>query len=320
VNAEARALGLSEGVGSEAGFAVQTDFAGAIFESSAQVGDLLPLVNHYPVSAGSNSARWIEVAEDDVSETVFGGIQVYWAAEGKTVAASKPETQEQKIDLERLMGFAYTSEETMQDTTFASRLYTVGFGLAISRKLEGGIVSGTGIGQLTGVLKSPALVSVAKESQQTADTVKYENFAHMWGRLLPRCRRNAVWLVHPDVEEVLPLLIFPVGTAGVPVFLPPGGLNGSPLSTLYGRPIIPIDHCSALGDKGDVILMDPKEYAIFDKGGVQEMWSAHVAFLSAENCYRVIFRANGRPQMSKSITIKNSTNKRSAYVTLDARA
>lgn len=319
IQEESRALGLQEGVGSDAGFAVQTDFAGAMFESAAQEGDLLPLVDHYPVSATSNSARWVEIDESDVSTTVFGGVQVYWAAEGETVAANKPKTREVKIDLEKLLGFAYASEETLQDTNFASTLYSRAFGTAINRTMEGGIVAGTGLGQLTGMLKSPALVSVAKESGQANDTVVVQNFAHMWGRLLPRARKNAVWLMHPDVEEVLPLMSFPVGTGGVPIFLPAGGISGSPLATLYGRPIIPLDHCSAIGDKGDVILTDPKEYAVFDKGGVQEMWSAHVAFLSAENCFRVIFRANGRPKMSKSITIKNSANKRSAYVTLDAR-
>jgi HK97 family phage major capsid protein len=320
LEAESRALGMTEGLGSDAGFSVQTDFAGAIFESAAQQGDLYPLVDSYPVSAGANSARWIEIDEDDVSETVFGGVQVYWAAEAKTVAASKPQTQEQKIDLEKLMGFAYVTEETLQDTVFASRLYTTAFGVAINRKLEAGIVDGNGIGQLTGILKSNALVSVAKESGQLADTIDYKNFAHMWGRLLPRLRSQAVWLIHPDVEEILPLMTFPVGVGGVPVFLPAGGISGSPFSTLYGRSIIPMDHCAALGDKGDVILTAPKEYVVFNKGGVQEAWSPHVAFLTAENCFRVIFRANGRPKMSKSLTIKNSTNKRSAYVTLDARA
>lgn len=315
---EARALGMQESVGADGGFVIQTDFTGQIFESAAQEGDWLPLIDTYEVGANSNSARWIEVDESDVSTTVFGGVQVYWAAEAKTVAASKPEIQEQKIDLEKLMGFAYTTEETMQDSTFATQLYTQAFGLAINRQLEGDSISGNGIGKLLGILKSPALLQVSKESGQTAKIV-VENFAHMWGRLLSRLRRNSVWLMHPDLEEILPLMSFPVGTGGVPIFLPAGGISGSPLSTLYGRPIISMDHCSALGSKGDVILTDPKQYGLFRKGGVQAASSIHVAFLSAETCFRIIARANGRPKMSKQITIKNSSNKRSAYVTLEAR-
>lgn len=320
VNAESRALGNQESVGADFGFAVQSDFAGQILESAAEEDELLSMVDSYEVSPNSNAARWIEIEESDVSTNVFGGVQVYWASEAETVAASKPKLQEQKIDLEKLMGFAYITEETLQDTDFASQLYSRAFGLAISREMSGGIVAGDGLAKFTGILKSPALVSVAKESGQAADTVVYANFVHMWGRLLPRLRKNAVWLMHPDVEEILPLMTFPIGTGGVPVYLPAGGLSEKPYSSLYGRPILPMDNCSALGDKGDVILTDPKQYLVIKKGGLQSVSSMHVAFLSAQNCFRTILRTNGRPKMSKSITIKNSTNKRSAYVTLDARA
>jgi HK97 family phage major capsid protein len=323
VNAEARALGNNESVGAEFGFTVQNDFTVGMFESAAEEGDLLSLVDTYEVGANSDSARWIDIDESDISTTVFGGVQMYWAAESKTVEKSKPETRETKIDLQKLMGFAYATEETLQDSNFASQLYNRAFGLAINRQLSGDIVAANGVGKPLGILKSPALLEVAKETAggaQAADTVVYQNFVHMWGRLLPRLRRNAIWLMHPDVEEILPLMNFPIGQNGVPVFLPAGGISGSPFSTLYGRPIMPTDHCSALGDKGDVILTDPKEYVLITKGGVQAASSIHVAFLTAENCFRFIMRANGAPKRRSQITIKNSANKRSAYVTLAARA
>ena len=75
-----------------------------------------------------------------------------------------------------------------------------------------------------------------------------------------------------------------------------------------------------MGDKGDVILGDPKGYLVISKGGIQSAFSIHVAFLSAENCFRFTFRANGRPKRQKQITIKNSANKRGDFVTLAARA
>lgn len=320
LNTESRALGNQESVGSDFGFAVQTDFAETIFESAAeQEGTLLNLVDRYEVGANSDSAKWMEIDESDISTNVFGGVQVYWAAEAATVAASKPSIMEQKLDLFKLMGFAYTTEEVLQDTNWASQLYGRAFPLAINRQMDGDIVNANGVGKPLGILRSAGTVSVAKENAQAADTIKYENFVHMWGRLLPRSRRNAIWMMHPDVEELLPLMNFPIGQGGVPVFLPAGGVSGSPYSTLYGRPILPLDQCSALGDKGDVILGDPKAYLVISKGGVQSAFSIHVAFLSAENCFRFIFRANGRPKRQKQITIKNSANKRAEFVTLDAR-
>jgi HK97 family phage major capsid protein len=320
LNAESRALGNNESVGADFGFAVQTDYAGQIFQSAAEEeGTLLSMVDQYEVGPNSDSAKWVEIDENDISTTVFGGVQVYWAAEAKAVAASKIETREQKLDLYKLMGIAYATEEILQDSNFASQLYSRAFATAINRQMSGDIISANGIARPLGILKSAGTVSVAKENAQAADTIKYENLVHMWGRLLPRSRRTATWMMHPDVEELLPLMQFPIGQGGVPVFLPAGGISGSPYSTLFGRPIMPMDHCSALGDKGDVIVGDPKEYLTITKGGVQTAMSMHVAFLTAENCFRFIFRANGAPKVQKQITIKNSSNKRAAFVTLDAR-
>lgn len=319
LNAEARALGSSEGVGADGGFAVQTDFTGVMLESAVETGDILSRVDTYEVGANANGARWVEIDETSVATTVFGGVQVYWAAEATAVSASKPTMSEVKLDLEKLMGIAYATEELMQDTIFMSSLYTRAFTVAIQRILEGDIVSGDGVARLKGLLNSGALVTVNKENGQAADTFVYQNVVHMWGRLLARSRRNAVWMMHPDVEEILPLMTFPVGTGGVPVYLPPSGVADSPFARLYGRPIIPSDHCSALGDLGDVFLWDPTQYFLITKGGVQSAASIHVAFLTAENCFRFIFRANGLPKKNSALTIKNSSNPRSPYVTLQAR-
>jgi HK97 family phage major capsid protein len=92
------------------------------------------------------------------------------------------------------------------------------------------------------------------------------------------------------------------------------------LSTLKGRPIIETDHCAALGDKGDIIFADLSDYMLITKGGVIADTSMHVQFLAAENCYRFIFRANGMPKKNSALTIKNSSNTRSSFVTLAARA
>ena len=319
LNVEARALGNQEGVGADGGFAVQTDFTGVMLQSAIETGEILSQVDTYEVGANANGVKWVEIAETDVSTTVFGGVQVYWAAEAVAVTASKPVQQEVKVDLEKLMGIAYATEELMQDTTFMSNLYTRAFTTAIQRTLEGNIISGDGVAKPKGILGSGALVTVSKETGQVADTLVYNNVIHMWGRLLPRSRRTASWLMHPDLEEVLPLMQFPIGTGGVPVYLPPSGLSEAPYARLYGRPIIPSDHCSAIGDLGDIILADLNQYFLATKGGVQSVASIHVAFLTAENCFRFIFRANGRPKKDAALTIKNSSNKRSAFVTLQAR-
>ena len=142
----------------------------------------------------------------------------------------------------------------------------------------------------------------------------------MWTRMHPKHRTKAEWYVHPDVEEQLLNMDFPVGTGGVPVFLPPGGASASPYSKLLGKDVISTDHCEALGDKGDIWFADLSEYMLIKKGGVESAVSIHVRFLYGEQTFRFIFRANGAPKINSALTIKNSSNTRSPFVTLKARA
>jgi HK97 family phage major capsid protein len=320
VNEEVRAAsGMSEGVDSEGGYALQLDFAGMIFESAVETGDILKLVDKYPVGAGADGAKWVDVEETSIATTVMGGIQVYWRDEAATVTKSMPKLKSRELRLKTLMGIAYGTDELLQDTTFASALYQKGFGLAIERHLEGDIIDGDGAGRPKGILEGGALISVAKEAGQAADTVMYENVVKMFHRTLPSSRKNLVWLVNPDVGQELDFMEYPIGTGGVPVYLPPGGASVGGFSTLRGRPVIVTDHCSAIGDKGDIILCDLSHYMLIQKGGVDAQQSMHVRFLYGEETFRFTFRANGQPKENSALTIKNSGNTRSAFVTLAAR-
>ena len=84
------AAGITGTNGPDGGFALQEDFAGAILESAVQSSPLLNRLDRYTCSSAANAMRWLHADETDVSTSVFGGIQMYWAAEGATVAASKP--------------------------------------------------------------------------------------------------------------------------------------------------------------------------------------------------------------------------------------
>lgn len=323
LNEEQRAYagpsGMNEGIDSEGGFALQTDFAGMIFDTAVKTGRILKAVDSYPVSAKSNGVKWIDIEETDISSTVFGGVQVYWKAEADTVTKSKPKIKAREMLLRELMGIAYATNELLQDTTFISSLYNRAFAKAIERKLEGDIFSGIGAGVPLGILNSGALIAVDPEPGQEADTVVYKNLVKIWNRVHPDSRVKAEWYAHPDVEEQLMNMKFPVGTGGIPVFLPPGGASESPYSRLMGKNIIPTDHCEALGDKGDIYLADLNEYMLIKKGGVESAVSIHVRFLYGEQVFRFTFRANGAPKKNYALTIKNSSLTRSSFVTVKAR-
>lgn len=310
-------LGGNEGLGSDGGFAVQTDFAGLMMESAVKDSQILGLVDSYEVTDGSNSVKWVDVDETSIATTVFGGVQVYWAAEAAAVTASNPTLVERELKLEKLMGLAYATYELEKDSSFVNTLYNRAFTTAIRRELENTVISGTGVGKPLGFLAGGGTVSVAKEAGQPAATILWNNISKMYNRALDKTASLA-WVMHPDCHEQLDFMSFPVGVGGVPVYLP-ATAEGT-LDTLRGKRILESDNCSALGTVGDINLVDLSQYMLAYKGGIDAATSIHVQFLTAQNCFRFIFRANGMPKRRAALTIKNSSNQRSSFVTLATRA
>ena len=200
------AAGVTGTNGPDGGFVLQTDFAGQILESAVQASPLLNRLDRYTCSNAANAMRWISADETDVSSSVFGGVQMYWAAEGATVAASKPQFREMKLDLEKMMGFAYCTDEMLQDAAFMTGFIGNAFVLAADRQLTESVISGDGVGKPLGLLNSGAMLTVNKEANQAAGTFLGANAIKMQARCMPRNRDRLVWLMHPDVEEQLPYL------------------------------------------------------------------------------------------------------------------
>ena len=312
-------LGSNEGSGTDGGFALQTDFAGMIMESAVQQSPLLNRLDRYTCSSSANAMRWVSADETDVSKSVFGGVQMYWASEGATVAASKPQFREMKMDLEKMMGFLYCTDEMLEDAAFLSGFASSAFTLAGDRLLTEGVICGDGVGKPLGLIHSKALVTVDKESGQAAGSFLGANAIKMQARAMPRNRERLVWLMHPDAEELLPTLSIQSGEAAKFLWNPEGGLGNFDTQRVLNKPVLFEDSCSALGNAGDILLVDPYMYILLTKGTVKQDWSIHVEFLTDQNCFRVVYRCNGAPKVSKPLTIKNSTKTRSPFVALAAR-
>lgn len=312
-------LGSNEGTGADGGFALQTDFAGQILESAVEQSPLLNRLDRYTCSSAANAMRWLSADETDVSKSVFGGVQMYWASEGTTVAASKPQFRELKMDLEKMMGFAYCTDEMLTDAAFMTGFFSTAFTLAADRLLTESVISGDGVGKPLGILNSKAIITVDKESTQAAGTFLGANAIKMQARAMPRNRDRLVWLMHPDAEELLPYLSIQSGEAAKFLWNPEGGLGNFDTQRVLNKPVLFEDSCSALGSKGDINLVDPMYYILLTKGTAKQDWSVHVEFLTDQNCFRMVYRCNGAPKIEKPLTIKNSAKTRSPFVTLAAR-
>ena len=143
----------------------------------------------------------------------------------------------------------------------------------------------------------------------------------MESRLLPESENSAIYLANKDTFPQLAAMTIAVGTGGVPVYLPAGGASGKPYKTLMGRPLIFMEHCRTLGDKGDIYLADFSQYLLGQKKGkgIQAATSIHLKFDYDQTAFRFIFQVDGQPWLPSSITPRYSSDTLSPFITLIAR-
>lgn len=313
--------GMSETVPEDGGYLVQTDFATELLKITHDTGLLTSRVRHIPVGANANGLTINAVAETSrATGSRWGGVQVYWREEAGTVTAKAPTFRRMKLQLNSLMGLCYATDEVLADATALGAVIQQAFAEEFAFVLDDAVIRGSGNGQPLGILNSGAFISVAKEANQVADTVVYENVLKMWSRLWSRSRNTSAWFIHQDVLPQLAQMAMSVGVGGVPVYMPATGVAGSMYSTLFGRPVIEIEHADTVGDQGDIMLLDLSQYLMIDKGGMDAAQSIHVRFIYGENTFRFMLRTDGQPIWNSPLTLFNSSTTVSPFVLLDARA
>ena len=219
-----------------------------------------------------------------------------------------------ELSLKKLTGLCYATDELLQDAAALEAVIRQAFAEEFGFKIDDAILSGSGEGEPLGILNSGAIVTVAKEASQT-DTITVENLIKMWNRLWSRSRANAVWYINQELEPYL----YTLKIGDKPVYIPAGGLSEKPYGTLFGRPVVPIEQCSAAGEVGDIILADIGQYLLIDKGGIKSASSIHVRFLYDENVFRFIYRVDGKPIWTKPLTPYKGSATVSPFVTLAKR-
>lgn len=311
------ASGASEGVGADGGFLVQQDFAAELLKLAHDSAVLAPRTRRIPIGRNSNGLRINAVKETSrATGSRYGGVRAYWTAEGEQKGASQMKFRQMDLKLHKLAGISYVTDELLEDAVALEAVLKEAFAEEFAFVLDDSIFEGDGAGKPFGIMNSPALVTVAKENAQTADTITVENIVKMWSRLWSRSRSNAIWTINQQVEPQL----YTMKIGDTPIYLPNGTIAGSPYATLMGRPVVPTEFNSALGDKGDVVLMDLSQYLMIEKGGLKQDVSMHVRFVYDESTFRFVLRVDGQPIWEAPLQPFKGTDTLSPFVTLAERA
>jgi len=293
---------MSESVPSDGGFLVQQDFSSVLLQDVFQTGILASRVRRVPISGNSNSIKINGIDETSRASTRYGGIVGYWADEAAEKTKSKPKFRKIELSLKKLVGLCYATDELLDDASALEGVIREGFTSEFGFLLDDAILNGTGGPQPLGIMNSGALVTVDKEAGQKAATVQAENVVKMYSRIFAQSRPNAVWLINQNIEPQLFTMSLSVGTGGVPIYMPAGGLSGQPYGTLFGRPVIAIEQAQTLGTAGDILFADLGGYILAEKGGIKSDMSIHVNFIYDESVFRFVLRVDGQPIRSTALT------------------
>jgi len=295
--------GASETVPVDGGFLLDPTLTNQILMPMHEDGPFSSKVRRLPVSTNSNYG-WINGVDETSRATGsrWGGIRGYRLAEGDTKTASKPKFRRIDWELKKYAVLAYGSDELLEDAAMFSAIVQQGAREELNFMLNDDIMNGLGVGGPLGILVSPALYSVPKETGQAADTIVYENLSKMWRALTPRSKRSpaTAWYINGEVGPQLDALFIAAGTAGIP----PRFVSETPegMYTIKGKPVIETEFNPALGNVGDIVLSDMSEYLLWQKGDVQFASSIHVEFLTDQSVFRFVVRVDGKPTMASTIT------------------
>lgn len=321
MNIVAQSKTINEGTDSQGGFLVPPQFANTLWEQSVENDQFYNRALDMPTT--SNEYHLPGLVDSSHASNLYGGVTLYYKSEESAYTASTPKFKEIVWKLNKLTGLCYISEEMLEDSGIAvapviSRL----FSNAIAWQRDKDMIIGSGAGKPLGIHYAPALVSVTKETGQTADTIVFENLTKMWARAARHS--NLVWLANHDTLPQLMALTVTGGTASTPVWIPGNDASKTPNGQIFGSPVLITEHCQTLGDKGDLYLIDWSQYGVSRKvgaaGGIQIATSMHLKFNYDQMAFKIRFRWDGQPLWSTAFTPANSTNTLSPFVTLNERA
>jgi len=277
-----------------------------------------------PISGGANSTKINGIDETSRVSTRSGGILAYWASEAEEKTKSKPKFREIELNLRKLIGLCYATDEMLADASQLEAVIREGFTSEFGFQIDDAMINGTGAGQPLGILNASCLVSQAIETGQKAATLDANNLIKMYARRFASQTNGYAWFYNQALEPQLFTMSLAVGVGGIPVYMPPGGLSDAPYGRILGLPAIAIEQAAAPGTLGDIMLANfNRGYVLAEKGGIKSDMSIHVRFQYDESVFRFVLRIDGQPVRASALTPYKgsaSTATQSHFIALAARA
>jgi HK97 family phage major capsid protein len=292
---------MSHLTGSTGGFLIPPEFENRLLQMSIEMSPLTQMVTVLPVASNRGS---LPVLDQSTAPTAGQG-DVAWTAtvtagvgpENTALSETNPLFAQVNWNIHKVGGITQAPNELVEDAPLSIELILSAlFATTINSRREFLILNGTGAGEARGILQSGALIAVT--------TIGNNVFAlgdalAMLSRFKPWLSPG-IWVAHPGVIPDIGIL--QVGSSQGTWMKDPKTdvVIGQPL---LGKPIIYSEHLPQDDNSGDVLLIDPKAYLLFQKRGMKIDFSEHVAFKEDQGTWRFTDRMDGQPWVSGAVTL-----------------
>jgi len=308
---------------SAGGFLVPPEQTAQVFDQALEGEIVRPRAQVWPMA--SDTRKIPAVQDDDHSSNVlFGGIAAGWGNELDDIDEASIKIRMMELHANRFGLLSNSSQELLDDSTYEAVL-SAKFQAAAAWHLDRAYLFGDGAGKPLGCLDAgnDALIVVAKESSQAADTVVYENVTKMYSKMPPSCLSRAVWVFTSSlVPQLLKMQNRVFNLAGSEVVggsaVPSVTVADDGSMTLFTRPVIISEKLSAPGDLGDCAFCDFSQYAIGMRREMVLESSTAPGFKNFSVWFRLVCRVDGQPLWHNVQTLQNGDTV-SPFVTLQAR-
>lgn len=304
---------LAEGTGATGGFLVPVEFQTQVLGVMAEPSAFMQRATHIPMRRRQISIPVLD--QTDTSAGVphwFGGIQAYWVAENAEKPQSDPAWREITLTAHEMVGYTRASNILLDDAAISLEAFfngPLGFNGAMTHLMDWATINGTGAGMPLGWMNSGATIEV---DRATSGQITYPDLLNMLQRFL-MTGGQGIWMVS---QSALSSLAQMTGPSGNPSYVWMNDAKDGIPGRLLGMPVHFSEKMPALGQRGDIALVNPPFYLVGDRQAVTIESTQFDRWRYNQTSWRAVARMDGQPWLSAPLTLMDGSTQLSPFVVL----
>lgn len=295
-------------VGESGGFLIPDQYASRIMMVSPQDAVIRPRALVLPPGTPPD-AKFDLPALRQGPNGMLGGVTFIPANEGTAGAVDDPKLDLCILEPQRMVGTITIGNSLLRNELAVSAFIENLFRTAKAATEDMWFLTGVGGAYPLGILNGGSTVRVPRA---TAGTIHFADIANMMARQIGP---KPIWVCS---QSALPQIMTIADANNNAMWIPAayGGIQGPLPTTLAGYPIFFNYRLPALGNVGDLMLIDPSCYAVKDGSGPYIQSSPHVLFTLSQTIVKMEWFGDGAPWLKQPCVAEDGVTPVSAFVAL----